>query len=251
MQISKTVNQLSFVRYILDKINYVSCCALFVAMKECENMIADATFMSAVRDLRFDLAVVHGFRFSHCLFLIPHIHDIPYVSDFTSLDPVASRNPSFPSFVPAPVMLVSDKMSFTERLHNFITWINFYSPLFSYAQFGPMSDCSMIEEHKRDPTIKSWQDLSSRSLLFLVNRGHLLEYPDATMPNVIHLEGLTVSPTKPLPSDLLHLVSNAKQGVVVVSFGSGISSIVKKKADAMLAAFSQRKLRSYLSGEPN
>jgi len=86
-------------------------------------------------------------------------------------------------------------------------------------------------------------ELASRSLLFLVTSHVVLEFPKPRMPNVIDIGGLTTVAGKPLPVDLQHFLDGADGGVVLISFGSMLSTFPKEITDKFLSALSR--LTSY------
>ncbi|XP_025100153.1 2-hydroxyacylsphingosine 1-beta-galactosyltransferase-like [Pomacea canaliculata] len=62
--------------------------------------------------------------------------------------------------------------------------------------------------------------LVARAEIWLVTTEHILDYPRPSMPNVKLIGGTATGPGKPLPPQFKSFMDDAKEGVVIVSFGS-------------------------------
>ena len=80
---------------------------------------------------KFDVAIVDGFLFTKCIYLIPHRLQIPWITYSFVVDPATARIPWLPSFVPNVdpyatklpwlpnvQLFFSEQMTFVERLKN-------------------------------------------------------------------------------------------------------------------------------------
>jgi UDP:flavonoid glycosyltransferase YjiC (YdhE family) len=78
----------------------------------------------------------------------------------------------------------------------------------------------------------------AKSLLWLIPKDHVLDYPKPTMPHVINVGGLTVKRARgELPADLRQFVEGARSGAIVVSFGSMMPSFPKEFIEKFFDAF--------------
>ncbi|PVD26845.1 hypothetical protein C0Q70_11992 [Pomacea canaliculata] len=66
--------------------------------------------------------------------------------------------------------------------------------------------------------------LVARAEIWLVTTEHILDYPRPSMPNVKLIGGTLTGPGKPLPPQFKSFMDDAKEGVVIVSFGSYVLS---------------------------
>lgn len=94
---------------------------------------------------------------------------------------------------------------------------------------------------KYAPDVASWPQLVDDSQLFFVTRESVMEIAQPQLPNVITVTSLTHSLPQPLPADLQHLLDAAKDGVVIVTFGSIIGAAKSDAKAKMIAAFGRLK----------
>ena len=208
------------------------------AYGECVDMDQDEHLMNQIGELKFDLAIVDNFPLASCLFFVPLKFNIPFITVLGSMNMDQMRVPSLPSFVPFPIFEFSDAMSFTERVTNFLFMGAMSIPWLS--PFPAMRNTTLLEKYRRDPELSTWNTVSRMSLLFMLHRGPILEYPVPIMPNIILIECLTCKPAQKLPAEIEALVESA-EGIVIVSFGSGVDNFPDEFTTKFLTAFSQRK----------
>ena len=194
------------------------------------------SFFTEVQKLNFDLVFVDSLFPFRWYYLIPHRMGVPYVSLSNVLDPIASRVPWLPSFVPHQLMAISDRMTFIERMQNV-----FANIMFQFATFIPPVSPDTLSKYKEYGDFSSLEELESRSLLFLQTSDEILDFPKPLMPNIINIGGLTVNPAKPLSKEHLEYAENSAQGLIVVSFGSGVKYLPSDIAKKMISAFSRLK----------
>ena len=171
--------------------------------------------------------------FAKCFYLIGHRLHIPTVSFAIILDPLTARVPWLPSFVPTGLDPFTDRMSFAERIKNTIV-----TAAIRFLQIVQDVPADILDEYRRRfGPFESLDDLAAKSLLWLVPREHVLDYPVPTMPHVIGVGGLTAKKsTGELSADLESFIEGAPNGTVLVSFGSSATGfpipIVEKLMDA-------------------
>ena len=204
---------------------------------ECKSALENTELLNKLRSLIFDLAVVNRFAPTYCLFLLPHHLQIPYVSVGSLLETFLSASPTLPSFTPNLFMELTEEMNFRERVYNFL----FYTVTGILNNLEPsfLVDHELL--HQYAPDASSYKELMDHSQLFFVTRDHLLEWPIPVFPNVIFLPPLNCKPAKPLPNELNEIAAAAKNGIIIVSFGSFSSYQPPETANKMLAAFRQLK----------
>lgn len=68
----------------------------------------------------------------------------------------------------------------------------------------------------------------------------VFEFPRPTMPNVVYMGGFQCKPSKPLPAELEAFVqSSGEHGVVVMSLGSLLGSLLPEMSEVIAAAFAR------------
>ena len=81
--------------------------------------------------------------------------------------------------------------------------------------------------------------IGGKTQLVLSNSHAITHEPQALLENVVHVGGIHIRPTKPLPQDLQQLLDSSPEGVILVSFGSTItpSSMSAEKRHMFTSAF--------------
>ncbi|XP_055367778.1 UDP-glucuronosyltransferase 2A1-like isoform X2 [Betta splendens] len=157
--------------------------------------------------------------------------------------------PTPPSYVPAAMSELTDKMNFLERLGNFLF----------YAVQDIMLDRIVwkeldkyYSEVKGKPT--SACETMSRTDIWLMRTYWDFEYPRPLLPNFKFVGGIHCRPAKPLPENMEDFVqSSGNNGIVVFSLGSMINNITTEKANMIassLAQIPQKVLWRYRGAKP-
>ncbi|PVD26865.1 hypothetical protein C0Q70_12013 [Pomacea canaliculata] len=108
-------------------------------------------------------------------------------------------------------------MSFLQRvlttvLHVFYSVVDGFSYKDAVSRYAPEMPFLTIDM------------LVARAEIWLVETDHILDYPRPSMPNVKLIGGTVTGPGKPLPPQFKSFMDDAKEGVVIVSFGSYVLS---------------------------
>jgi len=200
----------------------------------CPN-IANDDSVDKLEEMKFDVAVVDNIFFLKCYYLIPHRLQIPWISFTEFTRPHLLRAPWFPSFVPISILPFSDKMTFTERLKNAAS---LFSVTFLLPLFFPDPSHEVLQKFRHYNEFSSLEELESRSALWLLGTDDVLDYPHPTMPNMVHVGGLTVKrSTGNLPIDLKNFIDGAEKGLILMSFGSLVPSILPYMVEKFSSAF--------------
>jgi len=185
---------------------------------------------------KYDVAIVDGFLFTKCIYLIPHRLRIPWITYGFVVDPVTARVPWLPSFVPNVdpyatklpwlpnvELFFSEQMTFVERLKNTAALV--VSSLI-LSRYVPDPEDTVLDKYRRYGYFRSLDELASRSVLWFITTDNILDYPRPTMPNMVSISGLTIkSSTAQLPPDIKNFIDGAEKGVVLVTFGTQASVI--------------------------
>ena len=193
----------------------------------CERILDNEKLIAQLEEVNFDLVIVDGFLLQMCNFALPYVLDVPYVYMFAGIADLAVGIPSLPSFAPTTFGLLSDRMTFVEKLSNIGNTFKYGMAMYmadDKARFGKYSDG------------KSMLQIMSKSELFIVTRDYILEWPLPTLPNVMRVPGLTIRDAKELPQDLKVIVGQSDV-IVVVSFGSSVDTLPDDIMMKFLKAF--------------
>uniref|UniRef100_A0A182LSR9 UDP-glycosyltransferases domain-containing protein n=1 Tax=Anopheles culicifacies TaxID=139723 RepID=A0A182LSR9_9DIPT len=150
------------------------------------------------------------------------------------------------SFVPHPVLLLSDDMTFSQRCYNF--WISLADLVIRQIYYIPQQNklaqihFAKIEGPELMPSIR---DLEKSISVILVNSHLSTSAPRPTIPGLINVAGAHIKPAKELPEDIQKFLDGAKEGVIFFSLGSYMKSVdmPKDKMKAFLEVFRNLKQR--------
>ncbi|XP_034151745.1 UDP glucuronosyltransferase 5 family, polypeptide E1 [Esox lucius] len=143
--------------------------------------------------------------------------------------------PSPLSYIPTIGSLVTDKMSFVNKMKNV-----FHYGIGLYIDYGITRPLYQGVINKFiDPNTNIYSLIQGVDL-WLMRVDFVFEFPRPTMPNVVYMGGFQCKPSKPLPADLeAFLHSSGEHGVVVMSLGSLLSSLPLKISEVIAAAFAR------------
>ena len=150
-------------------------------------------------------------------------------------------NQFFPSQSWTPISVFDQPETFHQRLINLVAsklidmWVHMYSDLLLPKLTSELG-------YKGPSLFESMQD---RLQLVLSNSHSTTHDPQPLLENVVHVGGMHIKQTKPLPSDLKDFLDKSPEGVILVSFGSGInpSSMREERRLELINAFKQLKQR--------
>jgi len=191
---------------------------------------------------KFDMAVVDCLAFTKCMYLVPHRLRIPWITYSVSPDPLLVRVPWLPSFVPTQMFALSEQMSFVERLQNSAAAIAFCF-LFPFQFRAPPQE--VLDKYRPYGQFDSLDELARKSALWLLYVDSIIDYPRPSMPNVISISGITIkrSTGGELPPDIENFVDGAREGVILMTFGSVSSGLPAPMMEKFSSAF--RRLDGY------
>ena len=201
--------------------------------KICDKILRDEQLVENIRSHRPDLIILDSTGPARMLTMIPYKLDIPFLFMGADMDPQFSRTPILPSVVPNKGFDLTDQMTFLQRLLN--TLIQFMTYFFDPFSF---TDVNIYAPEK--PYI-SMYDLQAKALLCIITEDSILGYSAPSMPNVKRVSHFVTVTPKPLPPKFQFFMDDAKDGVVIVSFGSVLQSMPPAIVDKLLGAFKKTK----------
>lgn len=149
-------------------------------------------------EMKFDVVLMEYFT-SDCFAGIVNKVRAPVIglSSTTILPWLNSRfgNPSNPAYVPHNLLCFSDKMSFFERLINFV--VQAAHEIF-YLHRMMDNDYNIAQEHFSD--LPQLWNIVSKSSLFLVNTHFSLNFPRPLVPSIVEVGGLHIGKIKHVPN---------------------------------------------------
>ncbi|XP_051548635.1 UDP-glucuronosyltransferase 2A3-like [Myxocyprinus asiaticus] len=143
--------------------------------------------------------------------------------------------PSPLSYTPVTGLQLTDKMTFSQRVKNVMTYMMLFYKNSKY--FGhPYKEFS---QKYFGPSVDFFSLLQDADI-WLMRNDFTFEFPRPTMPNIVYMGGFQCKPAKPLPADLEEFVqSSGQHGVVIMTLGTVFGQLLSDINDEIAAAFSQ------------
>ncbi|XP_069562630.1 UDP-glucuronosyltransferase 2C1-like [Brachyistius frenatus] len=238
---------LHFSIYEMDHMNYFQIYIRFMelmkrdidfALKYLDGVLKSETIMKKLKERNYDLLLADPIYVGSDL--VADILGIPFVYSLRfSMAHIWERQcgqlPAPPSFVPAAMSKLTDRMDFSERMWNFLF----------YALHDVVTDKVMwkqtdeyYSEVKGRPT--STCEMMGKADIWLLRTYWDFDFPRPFLPNFKFVGGIHCRPAKPLPMDMEELVqSSGDAGVVVFTLGSFIKNITTEKGNMIASALAQ------------
>ena len=180
---------------------------------------------------KWDFIVTDGVIAAYML--LPYKLGVPYGMFAVECTGHLRRIPMMPSYMPHLLTPFSDEMSFFQRVAN-----SFFTLLMLFLPLGP-SDLSSKHVPERPPT-NLVELMINASVCFLM-RDNVIDFVRPEMPDVIPVAAIMGRAAKPVEGDLRKILASAKDGVILVSFGSGIDELPEDVLNKFLTVFKQLK----------
>ncbi|XP_017299495.2 UDP-glucuronosyltransferase 2B31-like [Diaphorina citri] len=191
---------------------------------------------------KFDLVLYEDIPYPAFLGFLPKIGHPPLVSMLTLSVPCAFDfsfgNVCNPSYVPEVWMGFSDKMTFFERLQNYLFVFVTHYWIKTRVINGQTELARKYFGHTGKPSL---EEMTRNRTLLLITSSWLYQFPRPVFPNTIHVGPTHIGDTKPLPEDLRTWIEGAEKGVIYFSLGSNMrsASLEESKRSAILTTFAK------------
>ncbi|XP_036882557.1 UDP-glucuronosyltransferase 2A1 isoform X4 [Manis javanica] len=208
-----------------------------VSREICDGVLKNQKLMEKLKKSKFDVLLSDPvFPCGDIVALkleIPFIYSLRF-SPASTVEKHCGKVPYPPSYVPAILSELTDQMSFTDRIRNFISY--------------------HLQDYMFDTLWKSWDSYYSKALgrpttlcetmgkaeIWLIRTYWDFEFPRPYLPNFEFVGGLHCKPAKPLPKEMEEFVqSSGEDGVVVFSLGSMVKNLTEEKANVIASALAQ------------
>ncbi|XP_062272770.1 UDP-glucuronosyltransferase 2A2-like [Scomber scombrus] len=143
--------------------------------------------------------------------------------------------PSPLSYVPLPATELTDKMTFSQRVKNFL----FY--FFTRIQIKYVTDPNYqpFVERYFGPDVH-YMELFQAADIWLMRNDFTFEFPRPTMPNIVYMSGFQCKTSKPLSKELEDFVqSSGEHGIIVMTLGTLVAKLPEDMTEDIAAAFAQ------------
>ena len=165
---------------------------------DCRALVSDADLLERLKSEKFDILI--GDMITPCDIFIANILGIPWIPvtanrEYICISNYVYRIPAELSYVPyLGLYMLTDKMSFLQRLGNVLFYIhfNFYLRPTFMKEF-----IKIKEEYNIAPGMDIWE-MSSKAEIWLSQTSPVLDYPAPGLPNFVPVGGLGVRPPNAL-----------------------------------------------------
>ena len=174
------------------------------------------------KDLTFDLCILDEIYLTTFMHILPYKLDIPTVSFISNFYPDKAGIPGLPSFTPNIVFsCLTNEMTFIERVKNSLIVMVLDTLL---SNILPLKSDTLVSRFAQNRPFLTLSQIQRRTKLWLVKSDVTLDYPQVRMPHVINVGGLNSRPAKPLLIEIQSIADKAKDGLIIVSFGTFLTS---------------------------
>ncbi|XP_074130810.1 UDP-glucuronosyltransferase 2B17-like isoform X1 [Sminthopsis crassicaudata] len=205
---------------------------------QCESAVMNKDLMERLKKGRYE--VVLSDAMCPCAELIAEILGIPFIYSLRTsagnhYEIYCGGLPSPPSYVPVPLTILIDKMTFMERVKNMLFYIYFN---FWFQNFDRKDWDQFYSDVLGRPTTLC--ETMGKAEMWLIRTYWDFEFPRPYLPNFEFVGGLHCKPAKPLPEDMEKFVqSSGEHGIVVFSLGSMVKNLTDEKSNLIAAALAQ------------
>ncbi|XP_071111018.1 UDP-glucuronosyltransferase 1-2-like [Haliotis cracherodii] len=205
-------------------------------------MLRDTKLFSRIVHLKFDLIVFEDNPLPRMLPIIAYKLDIPFIFMGMGVEPQTSRTPFIPSATPNVILGLTPKMDFGSRVVNTIMMVMRFV-------YDPFTTYRPVATYAPEKPYISMESLTAKAWLWLLEVEPFLNYRSALLPNVKLIGSLSTTIPKPLPDKYKKFMDEAKEGVVIVSFGSNVKRIPDEISSRLLESFSRTSYRFIFKSE--
>ncbi|XP_030046399.1 UDP-glucuronosyltransferase 2A2 isoform X2 [Microcaecilia unicolor] len=204
----------------------------------CDSVVLNKELMGKLQTMDFDLVLSDPLTL--CGELLAEMLSIPFIytirfAEAHTFERLCSMLPAPSSYVPGPMMGLTDTMSFTQRLKNMLFYLSQDVHFYYYV----WEQWNQYYTHVLGkPT--TFCEIMGKAEIWLIRTYWDFEYPRPFLPNFEFVGGLHCQPAKPLPEDMEKFVqSSGEHGIVVFSLGSMVKNLSIEKANIIGTALSK------------
>ncbi|KAB0354563.1 UDP-glucuronosyltransferase 2C1-like [Muntiacus reevesi] len=204
----------------------------------CDSAVTNKELLSRLQAAKFDVCIADPLIF--CGELVAELLNIPFIYTFrvfygNVVERLCAGLPMPFSYIPGVTSRMTDKMTFIQRLENWLLY-TMNDVMYSYYVF-PEWDEYYSKVLGKPTTIC---EIMGKADMWLFRSYWDFEFPQPYLPNTEFVGGLHCKPAKPLPKELEEFVqSSGKDGVVVFTLGSMIKNLSEEKSNMIASALAQ------------
>ena len=195
-----------------------------------DDLLGNENLLQNIKDKEPDLIVIDNITPFYRTAIIPYRLGKPFAFVGSTYQPIGTRIPFSTAETPHVFLPYSNKMTFSERLETFLCFV-------AFTVFSPFYPSDIVSVYAPEMPYVPMDVLVGRAEVWLVETDHILDYPRPTLPNVKLIGGTASGPTRPLSTHFRSFMEHAREGVVVVSFGSYVLGVPRRISDKLFQVF--------------
>ncbi|XDA77593.1 hypothetical protein R6Z07M_007687 [Ovis aries] len=211
---------------------------LLTSKRVCDSAITNKELLSRLQAAKFDVCIADPLSF--CGELVSELLNIPFIYTFrffsgNVIERLCAGLPMPSSYVPGVTSRLTDKMTFIQRLENWLLY-TVSDIIYSYYVFPEWDE--YYSKVLGKPTTLC--ETMGKADMWLFRSYWDFEFPQPYLPNTEFVGGLHCKPAKPLPKELEEFVqSSGEDGIVVFTLGSMIKNLSEEKSNMIASALAQ------------
>ncbi|XP_053122051.1 UDP-glucuronosyltransferase 2A2-like isoform X2 [Hemicordylus capensis] len=204
----------------------------------CDTIVLNEKLMEKLQLAGFDILISDPLL--PCGELVAEKLSVPFVYSFrfsigNTVERLCGGIPAPPSYVPASIMGLTDRMSFMERTWNSLFYL-FQDVVFHHVIWKDWN--KYYSDVLGRPTTLC--ETMGKAEMWLIRTYWDFEFPRPFLPNFEFVGGLHCQAAKPLPKEMEEFVqSSGEHGIVVFSLGSMVQNLTAEKTNLVALALSQ------------
>ena len=204
--------------------------------KLCSFVASDKSLIKQLEQRHFDLVIIDTNFVNPCLSVIPYKLSVPFIHFGAYFEIHHMRSLIHPSVYPVLKMLpFTDRMTYLERLYNTLLYLGM---LVLPDPFNPSDIVGTFAPEK--PHLTNEQ-LKAKTELYFLDYDELIDYHLPTYPNMIYVGGAATHPAVPLTGDLKSFMDKAKDGAILITFGSIVNTLPSNIINKIMEAIEMKR----------
>ncbi|XP_037536822.1 UDP-glucuronosyltransferase 2A2-like [Nematolebias whitei] len=203
-----------------------------------DGIIKSETMMKKLKEGNYDLLLADpifpGSDLTAVILGIPLVFSLRF-SIAHNWERLCGQLPAPPSYVPACVSKLTDKMDFSERVFNFL----FYALQDIVLDYSVWKYVDKYYSEVRGTPTRACKMMGNADI-WLMRSYWDFDFAHPFLPNFKYVGGVHCRPAKPLPKDMEEFVqSSGEEGIVILSLGSMVKNMTTEKTNMIASALAQ------------
>ena len=205
------------------------------SVKYCDQLLSNKDFLQSIKEAKFDVFIMEAL--DPCSRILADYLRVPFIPLMTAGLGHWDGNPRLPSYLPAAIAPFTNKMTFTERMGNFL--MKFLYENIPVIMGFDLHFQKLKEKYDMDMSL-SLSTTFNRAAIKLINSDFSIEYPAPIEPDSILVGGFSLKEPKPLSEELEAFMQSAGEaGVIVMSTGTLVKNFDERWTRLFADAFSR------------